>query len=87
MPRNLRHYKANHGSSRRSDPYRFYWPRSELQQALIAQFRHSGDFRRFLWVKGLLIELDGCIGPVPNFVNSTLATPAQFRPKMQLTPG
>jgi hypothetical protein len=35
----------------------------------------------------LVIELDGYIGPVTDFVNHTFATPAQFGPEIKLTPG
>src|ERR1700726_4102566 len=58
MARDLRHRETSNGSSARSDPYRFGRPRCQLEQPLIAEFRHADDFRRFTGFKALVIEFD-----------------------------
>ena len=87
MPCNFRHNKADDGSGPGTDPYRLCRPSSEPEQPLIAELRHSHDFRRFLWVEGIVIDLDDRIGPVTEFEHSTFAAGAEFRPEIQRTTG
>ena len=72
MARNFRHREAGDGSGARSDPYRFGRPRRQLEQPLIAEFRHASDLGRLPRFKALVVELDH-VGSVPEFVHSTFA--------------